>query len=201
MVRYLGPKLRILKTLGVSFLPGFSSKHITKLSKPILNKTHYFYCLKEKQKLRFNYGLSNKYIKKYINKLKLQQGIISLNLLKLLEMRLDSILFRVGFWKSINQSKQFINHGHIFVNKILIQSNNFNVKVNDIIYVKYNKSIYNLIKSNLKSYFQYLKNIQTNFLQFQICILSYKIKILRPINSRDIIFKINNLLFLENYKV
>nr|QEM01695.1 30S ribosomal protein S4 [Nephromyces sp. ex Molgula occidentalis] len=209
MVKYLGPKIKILKTLGISFLPGFSSKILVNFKdKFIEKKTEYFFKLKEKQKIRFYYGITNKSLKKYIILAKKKLGIINLNLIKLLELRLDSILFKSGFCKTICQAKQFINHNHIFVNKILIKTPSFKLNYNDIIYIKYNLSILNIIKNNLinklleykfkQNNYQFLI-INSNFNLYQICLISFKIKILRIIKPKDIIFKFNDKLILENY--
>nr|QEM01779.1 30S ribosomal protein S4 [Nephromyces sp. ex Molgula occidentalis] len=200
MVRYLGPKVKRLKNIGISFLPGFSSHKIKKtdISNSLKKKTNYFYCLKEKQKLRFKYSLTNKKLEQYILNNKKKPGIITLNLIKLLEMRLDSILFRTGFCKSLNQAKQFISHKHVFINKTLVYSSNIILKVNDIIYINPNSSVCKIITNNLKTVpiIDFL-NIQN--LQYQVCIKTFKIKILRQILSSDISFYINQSLFLENF--
>nr|QEM01839.1 30S ribosomal protein S4 [Nephromyces sp. ex Molgula occidentalis]QEM01869.1 30S ribosomal protein S4 [Nephromyces sp. ex Molgula occidentalis] len=193
MIRFLGPKLKLLKNLGISILPNFSQKYIldTKLLKTKGKKTNYFYILKEKQKLRFNYGLTNHRLKKYINRVKNKKGVLVLNLLKLLEMRLDATLVRTGFWNSINQAKQFITHGFIFINKILIKKSNYILEPNDIIHIKSNNiAIRTIIKNNLRT-FKYNKN--TNF-NYQICIKTLKIKIIRNITSKELPLKLNNSL-------
>nr|QEM01748.1 30S ribosomal protein S4 [Nephromyces sp. ex Molgula occidentalis] len=200
MVRYLGPKIKRLKNLGVSFLPGFSSHKINKtdLYSSLQKKTHYFYCLKEKQKLRFKYSLTNKKLKKYIFITKQQPGILIFNLIKLLEMRFDSILFRTGFWKTLNQAKQFISHKHIFINKQIVYSANKLLKLDDIIYINPNSTIWNIIKNNLIQLNKQIY-IKLHNLQYQICIKTLKIKIIRNISTDDLSFYINNLLFLENF--
>uniref|UniRef100_A0A5C1H914 30S ribosomal protein S4 n=1 Tax=Nephromyces sp. ex Molgula occidentalis TaxID=2544991 RepID=A0A5C1H914_9APIC len=201
MIKFFGPKLHLLKNLEISFLPGFSSKYLKNIKnlKFKTKKTNYFYTLKEKQKLKFNYGLTNYKLKKYIKQIKDKEGILSLNLIKLLEMRLDFILVRVGFCKSINQARQFIVHEYVFVNKFLIKTPSYNLKPQDIIHIKpKNNSIIIIIKNNLRDY---IKIHSTNFsnLYYQLCIKTFKIKILREMNSRESLLKLNNLLLTNTY--
>nr|QEM01809.1 30S ribosomal protein S4 [Nephromyces sp. ex Molgula occidentalis] len=198
MIKYFGPKINLLKNLEISFLPGFSSKYLKNL-KLKNKKTNYFYILKEKQKLKFNYGLNNSKLKKYIKQLKYKKGILSLNLIKLLEMRLDYTLFRVGFCKSINQAKQFITHEYIFINKYLIKKPSYILKPQDIIHIKLcSISLINIIKNNLINYIKLYSNNNYN-LYYQICIETFKIKILRNINSRESLLKLNNLLLMDTF--
>nr|QEM01608.1 30S ribosomal protein S4 [Nephromyces sp. ex Molgula occidentalis] len=199
MIRYFGPKFKLLKNLGISFLPGFSNKF--KLDKNFLKfktkKTNYFYSLKEKQKLKFNYGICNYKLKKYIKSLKNKKGILILNLLKLLEMRLDATLVRTGFCNSINQAKQFISHEFIFVNKNLIKNSNYILQPEDIIYIKPNNSIKIIINNNLRKNFFNYKNIIN--LNYQICIKTLKIKIINKIDSKNLPLKLNTFLLNKIY--
>nr|QEM01667.1 30S ribosomal protein S4 [Nephromyces sp. ex Molgula occidentalis] len=192
MIRYFSPKLKLLKNLGLSKFPNFPTKYIKKIKllKFKTKKTSYFYILKEKQKLRFNYGLSNHRLKKYIKKVKNKKGILILNLLKLLEMRIDSTLVRVGFWNSITQAKQFISHEFIFINKTLIKNSNYILQPNDIIHIKPSITIKTIIQNNLRQY-TYNKDINLNY---QICIKTLKIKILTNIQSKDLPLKLNTYL-------
>nr|QEM01637.1 30S ribosomal protein S4 [Nephromyces sp. ex Molgula occidentalis] len=203
MIKYFGPKFKLLKNLEISYLPGFYSKYLinsfknlTKINK---KKTNYSYILKEKQKLKFNYNLTDYNLKKYINITKLKKGVLSLNLIKKLEMRLDYTLVKIGFCISINQAKQFINHEYIFVNKILIKLPSYILKSYDIIHIKVkSKSIKTIIKNNLRYFIKLNWNYYFN-LYYQICIKNFKFKILRPIYSRESLLKLNNLLLMNTY--
>jgi small subunit ribosomal protein S4 len=79
--------------------------------------TEYGVRLEEKQKLKFNYGLTENQLYSYVKEARRRQGVTGLILLQLLEMRLDTLCFRLGFAKSIAQARQLVNHGHITVNK------------------------------------------------------------------------------------
>lgn len=158
MSRYRGPKLRIVRRLGV--LPGLTSKTSKKLSRPgkdsnltDSNKlTEYGIRLEEKQKLKFNYGLTESQLFKYVKEARRQKGVTGLILLQLLEMRLDSLCFTLGFAKSINQARQMVNHGHITINNKVVSIPNFQCQIDDVIGIKENlksKKLLDLIKYNL----------------------------------------------------
>ena len=106
MVRYLGPKLHVIRRLRTHCLPGFSTKvnsQIGTLKKPI---SAYGERLEEKQKVRFNYGLTNRQLKNYLELTQRMPGPSGINLLMLLEMRLDASLLRIGVSSSIQQGRQ-----------------------------------------------------------------------------------------------
>ena len=120
MSRYLGPKLRITRRLGD--LPGLTSKKSKKENRPgksgqigeeITKKklTEYGRRLEEKQKLKFNYGLTENQLYSYVKEAKRRKGITGLILLQLLEMRLDTLCFTLGFAPTIANARQLINHG------------------------------------------------------------------------------------------
>ncbi|MGL4500661.1 MAG: 30S ribosomal protein S4, partial [Planktothrix sp.] len=144
MSRYRGPKLKISRRLGV--LPGLTTKKSNKINRPgkdgngnadtSKKLTEYGVRLEEKQKLKFNYGLTESQLFRYVKEARRRQGITGLILLQLLEMRLDIICFTLGFAKSIAQARQLVNHGHITVNKQVIDIPSFQCRLNDIIGVK-----------------------------------------------------------------
>ena len=121
MSRYRGPKLRIIRRLGK--LPGLTKKisnsqktpgqHGKEITDNTRKLTEYGLRLEEKQKLKFNYGLNESQLFKYIKEARRRKGITSLILLQLLEMRLDSICFTLGFGKSIAHARQLVSHKHI----------------------------------------------------------------------------------------
>nr|QYB19196.1 ribosomal protein S4 [Climaconeis cf. scalaris]QYB19380.1 ribosomal protein S4 [Climaconeis cf. scalaris] len=154
MSRYCGPKLKIVRRLGL--LPGLTTKSSNKSNRPgkpgnnnekdlnsKLKLTEYGIRLEEKQKLRFNYGLTENKLFKYVKEARRKKGVTGLILLQLLEMRLDTICFTLGFAKSIAQARQLVNHGHIIVNNKIVNIPSFSCKLNDIIKIKENN---NLIK-------------------------------------------------------
>jgi small subunit ribosomal protein S4 len=159
MSRYRGPRLRITRRLGV--LPGLTSKKSKKSTRPgqhgktnddnSKKTTEYGVRLEEKQKLKFNYGLTENQLYRYIKEARRRQGVTGLILLQLLEMRLDTICFTLGFARSIGHARQLVNHGHITVNKKVVTIPSFQCHLNDIIGVKDKLVSKNLIENNLKN--------------------------------------------------
>ena len=92
--------------------------------------------LKEKQKLRYTYLLLERQFRNYFAKADKMKGITGVNLLQLLERRLDTVIFRMGFARTIMQARQFVNHGHIVVNGRKVNIPSFLVKPGDVIEIK-----------------------------------------------------------------
>ena len=151
MSRYRGPKLKISRRLGV--LPGLTTKKSNKTNRPGKDGnsggegkklTEYGVRLEEKQKLKFNYGLTENQLFRYVKEARRRQGVTGLILLQLLEMRLDTLCFTLGFAKSIAQARQLVNHGHITVNKKTVSIPSFQCRLNDLISVKEKSTSKNL---------------------------------------------------------
>lgn len=112
MSRYRGPRNRLVKRLGS--LPGYGQKFLQTKQEFKKKQSPFTIRLKEKQKLRYNYGLTEKKLLQYV---KIARKIkISETLLRLLEMRLDNIVFRLGFAPTLPAARQLITHGHVFLN-------------------------------------------------------------------------------------
>jgi len=158
MSRYRGPKLRITRRLGK--LPGLTQKISKKTAKPGQHRktsgdgknktTEYGIRLEEKQKLKFNYGITESQLYYYVKEARRRNGVTGLILLQLLEMRLDTICFSMGLASTIAGARQLVNHGHITVNNKVVDIPSFQCQVTDIIGVKIKATSQNLIKSNLK---------------------------------------------------
>ena len=146
MARYLGPRLRIIRRLGN--LPGLTAKvpmrntlpgqHGRKKKKP-QKPREYKIRLMEKQKLRYNYGLTERQLQRYVREARRKKGPTAFFLMQLLEMRLDTIIFRLGFAPTIPAARQFVNHDHILVNNKKINIPSFQCQPNDIITVQNKK--------------------------------------------------------------
>lgn len=123
MARYTGPKLKVVRRIGLD-LPGLTPK--TKGEKKYPPGQHgpnkrkkdgdFAVRLNEKQKVRYNYGLSEKQLKKYFVQAHRSKQGTGEQLLILLECRLDNIVFRAGFAPSIAAARQLVSHGHVCVN-------------------------------------------------------------------------------------
>lgn len=198
MSRYRGPRLKIYRKLGE--LPGLTRKTSKKTSPPgehgqkSKKPSEYAVRLDEKQKIRFNYGINEKQLVKYIKKAKKNQGATGFILLQMLEMRLDNTIFRLGFAPTIPAARQMVNHGHIIINKNKINISSYQCKPGDIINIKDK----NTSKKLAKYYLNYpgLTNIP-NHLELDKENLSGKVNGI--IEREWVSLKINELLIVEYY--
>ena len=101
-----------------------------------MKTTDYGIQLREKQKVKRQYGLLEKQFRSYFVKAERQKGITGTNLLVLLERRLDNIVYRLGFAASRNQARQMVRHNHFLINGHKVNIPSFLVDVNDIITVR-----------------------------------------------------------------
>jgi len=92
--------------------------------------------LREKQKVRRTYGVLEKQFALYFAKAEQMKGVVGENLLRLLELRLDNIVFRLGFASSRAQARQFVTHGHFRVNGKKVDIPSYQVSAGDVIAVK-----------------------------------------------------------------
>ena len=92
--------------------------------------------LKEKQKVRFMYGLNEKQFRKTFNEAGKMKGIHGDNFLRLLESRLDNLVYRIGFASTRRAARQLVNHGHVLVDGQKVDIPSFRVKVGSVITLK-----------------------------------------------------------------
>nr|YP_009106724.1 ribosomal protein S4 [Pseudochloris wilhelmii]YP_009106737.1 ribosomal protein S4 [Pseudochloris wilhelmii]AIT95539.1 ribosomal protein S4 [Pseudochloris wilhelmii]AIT95553.1 ribosomal protein S4 [Pseudochloris wilhelmii] len=157
MARYRGPRVRLVRRLGE--LPGLTQKSCTRMFPPgqhgpkkklVGKESQYAIRLKEKQKLRFNYGISERQLIRYVREARRLKGSTGDLLLQLLEMRLDNIVFRLGFARTIAAARQLITHGHIIVNSQKVSIPSYLCKQNDIISVV--ETSRSLVQDNIKRF-------------------------------------------------
>ncbi|MFN4340642.1 MAG: 30S ribosomal protein S4 [Azonexus sp.] len=124
MSRYTGPRLKVLRALGVD-LPGLSRKSMQERNQPpgqhgarkiAGKKSGYGLQLMEKQKLRFNYGLTETQLRRVVADAKKDRGATGAKLVELLERRLDNLVFRAGFAPTIPAARQLVSHGKFQLN-------------------------------------------------------------------------------------
>lgn len=106
--------------------------------------------LKEKQKVRFMYGLNEKQFRKTFNEAAKMPGIHGENFLKLLESRLDNVVYRMGFASTRRGSRQLVNHGHITVNDKKVDIPSYRCKPGDVIAIKENSKDHKAVKEALE---------------------------------------------------
>lgn len=142
MARYTGPTTRINRRFGQAiFAPNkaFERKpHLPGIHGPRLRRrvSDYSTGLNEKQKLRFMFGLTEKQFRLTFDKAKRKRGVTGENFLQLLETRLDNVIYQLGFARSRQAARQFVNHGHIRVNGQKVDIPSFEVSPGDVIEVR-----------------------------------------------------------------
>lgn len=92
--------------------------------------------LREKQKAKRFYGVLEKQFRKYFEMANRMSGITGVNLLQLLETRLDNVVYRLGFGTTRAEARQLVNHGHFEVNGKKVNIPSYSVKVGDVITVR-----------------------------------------------------------------
>jgi small subunit ribosomal protein S4 len=139
MSRYTGPRVRAMRALGVQ-LPGLSSKAIERRPFPPgqhgqarRKLSEYGLRLIEKQKLCRNYGVTEGQLRRLMIAARSAKGPTGERLLELLESRLDNVVFRAGFARTIPAARQLVNHGHILVDGKKVDVASFSVKANQVI--------------------------------------------------------------------
>lgn len=157
MSRYTGSSYRKSRRLGFSTLesgkelarkPYAPGLHGQKRAKKLSN---YGVQLQEKQKVRFMYGLNEKQFRKTFEDAGKLKGVHGENLLKLLESRLDNLVYRIGFASSRRAARQLVNHGHVTVNGKKVDIPSYRCKVGDIIAIKENDKDLAVIKNALEA--------------------------------------------------
>ncbi|VVF13532.1 apicoplast ribosomal protein S4 (apicoplast) [Hepatocystis sp. ex Piliocolobus tephrosceles] len=205
MIKFLKPKIKILKKLNIPFLLYLSSKYNYKLKKSkIMYKSYFDFKLKFIRYICYNYCITfNQYLS-YMKQIKnYNENNIYFKLLNILEIRLDTFLVNIGFFKTILQSRHFIKYKHIYINNINCKYYNRIIKNNDIIF--FNNNIKYIILKNLiykyNMYIYILNLYKYNFIKissfneyFIICIYNLKIKILNNILLNNILYVYNNII-------
>lgn len=142
MARYTGPTTRINRRFGMSIFPPSKAQerkpHPPGQHGPRLRRkvSDYSLGLNEKQKLRYLYGLTEKQFRRTFDEAKRRRGVTSDVFLQLLETRLDSAVYNVGFAKTRRQARQFVCHGHVKVNGQKVDIPSFRVSDGDVIEVR-----------------------------------------------------------------
>nr|NP_848941.1 ribosomal protein S4 [Cyanidioschyzon merolae strain 10D]QFV16923.1 30S ribosomal protein S4 [Cyanidioschyzon merolae]QFV17102.1 30S ribosomal protein S4 [Cyanidioschyzon merolae]BAC76103.1 30S ribosomal protein S4 [Cyanidioschyzon merolae strain 10D] len=185
MSRYLGPRVRIIRRLGI--LPAFTNKSPNKRTGVPGEHAHktrklseYAVQLQEKQKLQYYYGITNNQLARYFRQAKKSRASTGIELLKMLETRLDHVVYRAGFAPTLPAARQLVNHGHVKVNGNQVTIASFACQVNHIIEVKAKSPS----SAQLPPYLQ----VENQF-----------VKMIQPVEKDWLAFRVNELLVVEYY--
>lgn len=158
MSRYTGPSWKISRRLGYSisgtgkeiakrpYAPGMHGQKRTKLKE-------YGVQQQEKQKVRYTYGMSEKQFKKTFNEASKLPGKAGENFLKVLETRLDNVVYRIGFASTRAQARQLVNHGHITVDGKKVDIASYRVAPGQVISLKDSSKSLAIVKAALEGSF------------------------------------------------
>ena len=147
------PVLKRCRQLGIDpVVLGYSSKKESiRQPKRRRKESEYGMQLREKQKAKFIYGGLEKQVRGYFNKAKRQPGITGENLMRILESRLDTVVFRLGFARTRKEARQTVSHGHITVNGKRVDIPSYRVRPGDVVAVADKAKEMLVIKSALVS--------------------------------------------------
>lgn len=131
------PLLKRCKALGINPIVMGYGKVSKRNQKETRRKvSEYGLQLKEKQKVKFIYGIMEKQFHRYYVMATKKHGVAGEMLLQLLESRIDNVVFRLGFSKTRDEARQMVSHGHILVNGKKVDIPSYLVKVGDVISIK-----------------------------------------------------------------
>ena len=147
------PVLKRCRQLGIDpVVLGYSSKKESiRQPKRRRKESEYGMQLREKQKAKCIYGVLEKQFRGYFNKAKRQPGITGENLMRILESRLDNVVFRLGFARTRKEARQTVSHGHITVNGKRVDIPSYRVRPGDVVAVADKAKEMLVIKSALVS--------------------------------------------------
>lgn len=145
-MRLTGPKNRLARRQGIDLglkTPGSKSharllkkinvvpgQHGLKVKRKVSERA---FQLREKQKLRFIFGLTEKQLKNYFKQASFKKGNTAMYLAQFLEKRLDNIVFRLGLAPTRASARQLVTHGHVKTNDKAISIPSYQVKINDVV--------------------------------------------------------------------
>ena len=146
------PVLKRCRQLGIDpVVLGYAGKESKRQPKRRRKESDYGMQLREKQKAKFIYGVQEKQFRGYFRRAKSMPGITGENLMAILESRLDSIVFRLGFARTRKEARQTVTHGHITVNGKRVDIPSYRVRPGDLIAVAPKAKDLLVIKSALVS--------------------------------------------------
>lgn len=139
MAREIGPIIKRCRYLGIEPSVLGSTKKLGKRKRNMRKLSEYGVQLKEKQKVKFIYGVLEKQFRNLYEKADKMAGITGENLLMLLELRLDSVVYRLGYGRTRKEARQIVRHNLVTVNGKKTNIPSITLKVGDVIEIKESK--------------------------------------------------------------
>jgi small subunit ribosomal protein S4 len=181
-------------------LPGLTRKSPRKAYPPGQHgqarrkRSEYAIRLEEKQKLRYNYGVSERQLLRYVRKARRASGSTGQVLLQTLEMRLDNTIFRLGMAPTIPAARQLVSHGHVTVNGHRVNIPSYQCRPGEVIGIRNTEKSRELVKANLQ--YPGLANVPSH-LELDKAQLTAKVN--SVIEREWVALQINELLVVEFY--
>ena len=199
MGRYLGPKVKLSRRVGVPIadIPKHAGRG--ELQLPGMHgyrgrrSTEYGVRLTEKQKLRFHYGMLERQFRRFLNIAKKSKGNTANTLMQLLECRLDNVLRRLGVGRTIWSTRQIVSHGHVIVDGRKTDIASYLVKPGQT--VTFKEGIHKHLRENME---QNAGHQVPNWLEWNPAQLTAKIKAVPALE--DVPFEVNLNLIIEFYR-
>jgi small subunit ribosomal protein S4 len=144
MARYVGPKHRLARRLGVNILEKKSNSLERRLNVPPgqhgpkgsrRKMSEYATQLQAKQTAKWTYGVLEKQFRRYVDMAQSKKGATGVELLSLLERRLDNVVYRLGLAKTRNFARQLVSHGHVRINNKRVSIPSYTVRKDEVITV------------------------------------------------------------------
>ncbi len=159
MSRYTGPRARVSRRLGTNIW-GTKGETIALDKRPYPPGEHgrsrrrgsvseYLVQLQEKQKARFSYGLTERQFRNIFAEASRRQGVTGENMLRVLELRLDNVVYRAGWAATRPQARQFVGHGHLNVNGRRVNIPSYRVRKGDVIELRPAARDFTVVQWNL----------------------------------------------------
>lgn len=199
MARYLGPKVKLSRRVGVPIadVPKHTAKR--ELTPPGAHgyrgrrMKDYGIRLTEKQKLRFHYNVMEKQFRRYVHEATRRKGNTGDLLLVLLERRLDNVIRRAGFVRTIWAARQMVVHGHVLVNGRKVDRPSYSCQAGDTVTLK--SRIHKVVRENMESM---AGHVVPGWMDVNPSELSCKL--LTMPTSEQIPFDVNTNLIVEFYQ-
>lgn len=199
MARYLGPKVKLSRRVGVPIadIPKHTAKR--QLNKPGMHGYRgrrvkdYGIRLTEKQKLAYHYSVLEKQFRRYVTEATRRKGNTGEVLLELLERRLDNVVRRAGYTRTIWSSRQMVVHGHVLVNGHKVDRPSFSIKIGDTVTLR--DRIHKVARENMESMAGHLV---PGWMEVNPAELSAKVNALPT--ADQIPFDVNTNLIVEFYR-
>lgn len=191
MARNREPIMKQCRRLGIDPTVLGMNKKSNRTVNDRRKESEYAIQLKEKQKMKFIYGVMEKQFSKYYKEADRKEGVTGKLLLTFLEQRLDSVVYRAGFVQTRKQARQIVNHGHIMVNGGKVNIPSYRIKQGDVIEVKDKSKTVDIIKE--------VVGTRKTPAWLELNAEAVQTKVLELPTKKDLDFDVNEQLIVEFY--